>query len=389
MKSKVISLEQIEFRPDNPRLTFADESINELVASLKRDGLIQPIVVRPKGAKYELVVGERRVRAAIRANIPKLQAIIREDMTDEEASRLRLIENINRKDLTVFEKARGMKSHMEKYGFTLEQIAKTIHKSPQTVKNWIHTAESTSPKIKIIDEFVRKLGTYNLLMLTKYNDETQEKLARKIVENNMSQNQVDRFLRLFDSNPEVALDTLVEKAIGQVKVVEVEMPVEEAEKYLKEKETRRKKARKKLEKHLRKPRERKRKSEAKPESKITKVDVIYKEPDTQKLWDTALAKEVEKAGLTAKEVELLKKFERYVPIGQIRLEEFSTKAHELVEKVIKETRPQIVVLEVPPKLYKAIEDFANSERIFVKDAVLALVEECLERRGFWTREVIP
>ena len=86
MEFKTISLEDIEFG-DNPRLTFMDDSLEELSASLKRDGLIEPIIVKPNGLKYELIIGERRVRAAIRANIPKLPAIIRDDITDEEASR--------------------------------------------------------------------------------------------------------------------------------------------------------------------------------------------------------------------------------------------------------------------------------------------------------------
>ena len=386
MKSKVIPLEEIEFQPDNPRLTFTDESMVELVASLKKDGLIQPIVVRPKGEKYELVIGERRVRAAVRANIPKIPAIIREDITDEEASRLRLIENINRKDLNVFEKVNGIKAHMEKFGFSLEQIAQMLQKKKETIKYWFHIAETTSPKIKVADRFVRKVGIMNLRLLAKYNDETQENFARKIFENELSQEQVKRFLKLFDSNPDADLNVVVRKAKEQMKTIEVTLPAEEAEKVLKKAEAVRrkeKKAKKKLEKHLRKPRKKKAKVEKKT------VEVPYETPSIKKLWETALAKEVQRAGLTAKEVELLKRFEKQIQIAQMRPEEFSAKAHELVEMVIKETRPQILVLEVPPRLYKAIESFANSERIFVKDAVLALVEECLERRGFWRREVIP
>lgn len=388
MKAKVISLEEIEFQPDNPRLTFSDESMDELVDSIKRDGLIQPIVVRPKGAKYELVVGERRVRAAVRANIPKLLAIIREDITDEEASRLRLIENINRKDLDVFEKVNGIKAHMEKYGFALEQVAQLLHKRVETLNQWIYTVERTSPKIISRDIFLRKLGTKALYRLAKYTDETQEKLAEKIVRAELTDDQIEQFLNLFNSNPDAELDILVKKAKEQMKTIEVTLPVEEAEKVLKRaKDIRKKekKARKKLEKHLRKSRKRKKKAKVEKET----VEVLYETPSIKKLWETAQAKEVQRAGLTAKEVELLRRFERKIQIDQMNPEEFSGKARELVEMVIKETRPQIVVLEVPPKLYEGIEAYANAQRIFVKDAVLALVEECLERRGFWKREVVP
>ena len=390
MKSKVISLEEIEFQPDNPRLTFADESMDELVASLKRDGLIQPILVRPKGAKYELVVGERRVRAAVRANIPKLPAIIREDITDEEASRLRMIENINRRDLNVFEKVNGIKTHMEKYGTTFEEMAKALQKKVVTLQDWFAVTRTTSPKIKVRDHFVRQVGIMNLRLLAKYNDETQERLAEKIFEKNLSQEKVKRFLKLFDSNPDADLELLSQKAEEQMKTIEVTLPAEEAKEVLRKAEEIRKKekkAKKKLERHLRKPR--RKKAKAKEEKEEKRVEIPYETPAIKKLWDSTLAKEIQKAGLTAREVELLKKFERQVQIAQMRPEEFGAKAHELVERVISETRPQIVVLEVPPKLYKAIEAFANSERIFVKDAVLVLLEECLERRGFWEREAIP
>lgn len=384
MEMRIISIENIDLRADNPRLTFADESLDELSASLKRDGIIEPIVVRPKGLKYELVVGERRVRAAIRANIPKLPAIVREDITDEEASRLRLVENINRKDLDVFEKVAGIRARMKNFGRTIEEVAKELGKKEETVNGWMRLADTTSPKIKIVDNFVRTLGTQKLMEISKYKFETQENLAKKIVEENLTVDQVRRFITLFESNPEAELDTLVRKVKEQVKTIEVTLPVEEAEKVLKrakEVRKREKKAEKKLKKHLRK--------KTKPQVTVpaetttlkgpqleASVEIPVKLPSIEKLRDTELAKLAEKEMLSADEVKSLRDLDRTNP-------DLSSK--ELVEMVKKQKRSQIVVLEVPPKLYSALEAYADSQRVFLKEAVLMILEEGLENHGYWNR----
>lgn len=395
MKFKVISIEQIEFPGDNPRLTFADESMDELVRSLKRDGLIEPIIVRPRGQNYELVVGERRVRAAIKANISKIPAIIRDDLTDEETSRLRIIENLNRKDLNVFERVLGIKAHVEKYGKSLEQTVDDLHLNIDTVRNWFVIAESTSPSIKGSDIFVRKLGIDTLRYLSKYIDETQEILAKAIVENNLKQDQVRRLINLFDSNPIADINTLVEKAKEQVKVVEITVPEEKAKKILKERKSarqREKKAAEKLrEKHLRPRRKKSSQVEKKPKQTSENpqtLEVPYQLPSIKRLWDEALAKEVEKAHLSGREIEVLNKLKTQYKINIMQPKEVNTRVKELVTAVLNETRPQIMVLEVPPQLYKSIGSFSDSENILLKDAVLAFIEEGLERHGFWKRVIM-
>lgn len=384
MQIKTISLEDIELRADNPRLTFADESLDELSASLQRDGLIAPIVVRPKGLKYELIVGERRIRAAIRANIAKLPAIIREDITDEEASRLRLIENINRKDLNVFERVAGIEAHMRNYGRKLEVVAKELGKEVETVKSWIRLAKTTSPNIKIVDNFVRSLGTQKLMEISKYNFQTQERLAEKIVAENLTVDQVRRFITLFESNPEVNLDTLVKKVKQQVKTIEVTLPIEEADKILKRaREIRKgeKKAEKKLKRYLRK--------KAKPKAITSSeeaafrihqpeetVEIPIQLPSTKNLRETELAKLAERETFSRDEVNRLTELDRTNPDLQPK---------ELVERVKREIRPQIMVLEISPKLYSALEVYANSQKVFLKEAALMILEEGLENHGYWNR----
>lgn len=384
MELKTISMEDIELKVDNPRITIVDESLDELSESIKLDGIIEPIVVRRNGLKYDLVIGERRVRAAIRANISKIPAIIRDDITDEEASRLRLVENINRKDLNVFERVNGIKAHMEKFGRTIEEVAKEFGKKVETVKSWIRLAETTSPKIKIVDNFVRKLGTQKLMEISKYNFETQYKLAEKIVSNNLTVDQVRRFTALFDSNPDVNLDILVGKVKEQVKTIEVTLPVDEANKILKRVKAIRKKekkAEKKLKKHLRKKRQQQatdsinypNPTSAKLE---TVIEVPIKLPSIKKLRETKLAKLAEKENFSAEEAKRLSELDKSNP---------DLSPEEIVGIVNKQIRPQIMVLEVPPKLYSAIDAYASSQRVFLKESVLMILEEGLEVHGYWTR----
>lgn len=384
MEIKSISLEDIELRGDNPRLTFADESLDELSASLKRDGIIEPIVVRPIGLKYELVIGERRVRAAIRANISKLPAIIRDDITDEEASRLRLVENINRKDLNVFEKVNGIKSHMKRFGRTIEEIAEELGKKVETVKGWLRLAEATSPKIKVVDSFVRKLGTQKLMEIAKYKFETQEKLAKRIIADDLKVDQVRRLVTLFDNNPDTDLDILVRKVKEQVKTIEVTLPVEEADKVLKrakEVRKREKKAEKKLKIHLRERTKRQAIVSTRPDTQKsaeleTPVEIPIELPSIKKLRETELAKLSEREKFSTGELRRLTELDRANP---------DLSPREIVEMVKKQIRPQIMVLEIPPRLYNALEAYANSQKVFLKEAALMILEEGLERHGQWTR----
>lgn len=254
---KMISIEEIDLPSLSLRTDVSKEGLKELVESLETEGFIQPIVVRPKEDKYEIIVGERRVRAAIYANIPKIPAIVR-DVKDDEANRLRLIENINRRDLEIWEKVDGIKFHMKMFGLTVEQMAKLLHKSPDTLESWFSLARRTSPKIKSSPQF-RKLPTSILFSITKYNDEVQDKFAKAIWRAKLTKEQVRKLTDLFDQDPRVDIDELARRVKEEYVKVATLVPREKAEK-IKRKEARERKKKKKrvkkeeLEKHLR-PRE--------------------------------------------------------------------------------------------------------------------------------------
>jgi ParB family chromosome partitioning protein len=138
-KYSVIEISQnvIEVNPHQPRRIFKEEELHALAASIKVDGVIQPITVTKTTTpgKYLLIAGERRLRASKLAGLTKIPAIIREPMTEQEQLRVALIENIQRQDLNVVEEAEAYHSLIEDFGLTQEQCAEKVGKERSTVAN--------------------------------------------------------------------------------------------------------------------------------------------------------------------------------------------------------------------------------------------------------------
>ncbi|MCD6548627.1 MAG: ParB/RepB/Spo0J family partition protein [Thermodesulfobacterium sp.] len=133
---KYIVAEKILYSPFQPRIKFEeDEHFKELVKSIKEKGILQPILVREKGGGlYECIAGERRLRAAKKAGLKEVPAIVK-NFSDEEALVIALIENLQRKNLNPLEEALGYKNLIEKFGYTQEEIAEKVGKDRATVAN--------------------------------------------------------------------------------------------------------------------------------------------------------------------------------------------------------------------------------------------------------------
>ncbi len=134
---KVTQIESklIDTNPNQPRKRFDEDSLNELAASIKNYGVIQPILVCPKdGGRYELIAGERRLRASKIAGLSFIPAIVKR-FTESEMAEIALIENLQREDLNPIEEARAYRSLMEKYGFTQEELADKLGKSRPVIAN--------------------------------------------------------------------------------------------------------------------------------------------------------------------------------------------------------------------------------------------------------------
>ncbi|SLN56226.1 Chromosome-partitioning protein ParB [Roseivivax jejudonensis] len=134
---RLIPIDMIEPNPDQPRRTFTQDQLDELAASIRAKGVIQPIIVRPKpddDDRFEIVAGERRWRAAQLANLHEMPALVR-SFTDTEVLEVAIIENIQRADLNAIEEAAGYRQLMFKFGHTQEKLAEALGKSRSHIAN--------------------------------------------------------------------------------------------------------------------------------------------------------------------------------------------------------------------------------------------------------------
>jgi ParB family chromosome partitioning protein len=131
-----IDIDLIEPSPYQPRTRFREEALDELARSIQSSGIIQPLVVRPIGSRFQLIAGERRWRAAQRAGLTKVSAIVRQ-VPDELALEMTLVENIQREDLNAIEAARAFERLMDEFQLTQESVAERTGKDRATVANSI------------------------------------------------------------------------------------------------------------------------------------------------------------------------------------------------------------------------------------------------------------
>ena len=185
-----IRLTEIEPNKGQPRKQFDSESLDELAESIKRYGVIQPIIVSKQDEYYEIIAGERRWRAAKRAGLEEMPCIVRDD--DERKKReISLIENIQREDLNPIEKARSFKELMEEYSLTQMQMSEIIGISRSAIANTIRILNLDNRVIDLALE--GKLTEGHCRSLVSVDDpEKQYKLALKIIETGDSVRDIER-----------------------------------------------------------------------------------------------------------------------------------------------------------------------------------------------------
>lgn len=188
----VQNLKVIEVEPNRnqPRKKFDEEALSELAESIKRYGLIQPIVVTKKEDYYEIIAGERRWRASKKAGLTTIPAIVRED-DKKKNQEIALIENIQRENLNAFEKASGIKLLMEEYDLTQQQVADVIGKSRSGVANTLRILNLDPRVLELAKE--GKLTEAHCRALLVYEDgDRQYEAALKYVEKGESSREIAR-----------------------------------------------------------------------------------------------------------------------------------------------------------------------------------------------------
>ena len=185
-----IALGDIDPNPDQPRHTFSDESIAQLAASIREQGVLQPIlVVAMNGGRYRIVAGERRWRAAREAGLETVPCIVRElDVVQQ--MEIALIENLQREDLNPIEVAQGIQSLMKQCGYTQETVANRLSKSRPAVANLLRLLTLPEDVIAMVRQGTLSAGHARVLAGLD-NDEVKQSLARRTIDEGWSVRQLE------------------------------------------------------------------------------------------------------------------------------------------------------------------------------------------------------
>jgi len=188
-----VEISKIQFNPYQPRRNFDDKNIEELAESIKINGVIQPITLRKTETGFQLVSGERRIRAALKAGLTKIPAFIISVDEDYKMLEIALIENIQREDLNPIDLANGFKKLAEEFHFTQEEIAHRVGKDRSTITNIIRLL-----KLPIVVQDSLRKGEISIghakVLLSLDNDELIKQAWKKIIENNLSVRQTEKLI---------------------------------------------------------------------------------------------------------------------------------------------------------------------------------------------------
>jgi ParB family chromosome partitioning protein len=187
---QMMPVSSIEPHLDQPRRHFDEEALEELAASIRQRGLIQPIVVRPHGHRYQIVAGERRWRAAQRARLHEIPVIVR-DFNDAETLEVALLENIQRRDLNAIEEAEGYRRLIADYGHTQEALSRLVNKSRSHIANLLRLLDLPEGVRQLVETGQLSMGHARALIGAA----DPEALARDVVERGLSVREAEKLAR--------------------------------------------------------------------------------------------------------------------------------------------------------------------------------------------------
>ena len=190
---QTLPVDKIEKGQYQPRLSIKPEALQELADSIKAQGLIQPVVVRPiRGGRYELIAGERRWRACQIAGLHNIPAVIK-DIPDQAAAAMSLIENIQREDLNPLEEAIAMERLIEEFGLTHQQTAEAVGRSRSSISNLLRLLVLEEKTKVLLDEGELEMGHARALLGLAGNQ--QAEMAVKVANRGMSVRDTERMVK--------------------------------------------------------------------------------------------------------------------------------------------------------------------------------------------------
>lgn len=188
-----LGLEQIEPNADQPRTRFSEPELNELAQSIKANGLVQPVVVRRNGSKYQIVAGERRWRAAQKAGLHKIQVVVR-DVADDKLLELALIENIQRQELNPVEEARAYRKLIDTVGITQEMVAERVGKERSRITTSLRLLKLPEDILTMVAEGSITAGHARVLLTTD-DPAFQRQVAAAVVKTSLSVRETEKMIR--------------------------------------------------------------------------------------------------------------------------------------------------------------------------------------------------
>jgi ParB family chromosome partitioning protein len=187
----MIAIDQIAPNPYQPRKTFNEASIEELARSVREHGIVQPLVVTRTGeGRYRLIAGERRFRAAQKAGLTAVPAVVKEMMPEGDALQIALIENIQREDLNPIEEAMAYHQLHEEFGLTQEEISRRVGKERSTVANFLRLVKLPGSVKKLLASGQLSMGHARALLAVEP-AKKQEQLAERVVRRNLNVRQTE------------------------------------------------------------------------------------------------------------------------------------------------------------------------------------------------------
>jgi ParB family chromosome partitioning protein len=191
---RTVAIEDVHPSPGQPRKHFDDARLEELAASIRAQGIIQPLVVRLREAGgYELIAGERRWRAAQRAGLHEVPAVVR-DVAEKRAFEMALVENLQRQDLNPIEEAQGFERLIAEFGYTQEAMATRVGKDRSTVANALRLLRLPDSVRQMVTEGRLAMGHARALLGLEEADAI-ERLARRVVARELSVRQVEALVK--------------------------------------------------------------------------------------------------------------------------------------------------------------------------------------------------
>lgn len=217
-----IDINLIDPNPQQPRTRFAESNLDELAQSIRANGVVQPIVVRPKGSRYEIVAGERRWRASQKAELRRIPAVVKE-VSDDKLLELALVENIQRQELNPIEEAKAYRKLIDNIGLTQESVADRVGKSRTIVTTAMRLLKLPDEIQKDLEEGRLSAGHGRALLMTD-DPKLQRSIAKAVIDRGLSVRETEQAIK----NPGVATSKPIKTTITRmvdpnVKVAETKL----------------------------------------------------------------------------------------------------------------------------------------------------------------------